>query len=427
FVLSRNMLNNEFYKYPDNDESKNKVFDYNSQEQENKFRYDLNLRKNSRKYLVSANMEYANYYNYTNQQVTEGNQIFNIQYETDLNLIKYGLGLQAVDRFVDGKLLVSAGVRFDGTNYNKQTANLINQTSPRVSASYALSDKWQIKAGTGRFFQLPAYTTLGFKINNAYANKQSAKYIGLNQFNIGFETRIKESILFSFEAFYKDYFNYPIDTITGISIANQGAAYSSVSGTVPAVFSGKGKAYGFEILNRWNKDNLTVLATYTYVRSLFTDLQGEYHPSSWDARHLLTITGTRQFNKNWRFGLKFRFVGGLPYTPYDLENSSLVNVWNINGGPVPDYSKINSERLPGFHQLDIRIDKNFYFKKWTLMLYLDIQNLYNLQYKNQDFVVRKKDENGNYITEQNGNKYVLEKLPNTTGTVLPTVGIRIRF
>ncbi|MBK7094766.1 MAG: hypothetical protein IPH57_06905 [Saprospiraceae bacterium] len=43
--MSRNMLDNSFYKYPDNDESKPRLFDYYSTEAENKIRYELNFRK----------------------------------------------------------------------------------------------------------------------------------------------------------------------------------------------------------------------------------------------------------------------------------------------------------------------------------------------------------------------------------------------
>ena len=68
-VVSRNMLNNQFYKYPDNNESLEKVFDYNSTEAENKLRYELNFRKKEIKYVFSANLEYADYTNQTAQQV----------------------------------------------------------------------------------------------------------------------------------------------------------------------------------------------------------------------------------------------------------------------------------------------------------------------------------------------------------------------
>jgi hypothetical protein len=36
-----------------------------------------------------------------------------------------------------------------------------------------------------------------------------------------------------------------------------------------------------------------------------------------------------------------------------------------------------SERLPLFHQLDLRVDKRWQFKDWRLSAYLDVQNVYN--------------------------------------------------
>ena len=38
---------------------------------------------------------------------------------------------------------------------------------------------------------------------------------------------------------------------------------------------------------------------------------------------------------------------------------------------------MNSDRLPIFHQLDVRVDKRWIYQRWILNLYLDIQNIYN--------------------------------------------------
>jgi hypothetical protein len=52
-----------------------------------------------------------------------------------------------------------------------------------------------------------------------------------------------------------------------------------------------------------------------------------------------------------------------------------------------------SDRLTTFHQLDIRVDKTYKFKRWQLSTYLDVQNVYNqsnvegLQY-NYNFTAR---------------------------------------
>jgi tRNA U34 5-carboxymethylaminomethyl modifying enzyme MnmG/GidA len=117
----------------------------------------------------------------------------------------------------------------------------------------------------------------------------------------------------------------------------------------------------------------------------------------------------------------------LPYTPYDLEKSSLVRVWNLSGAPLINYQKLNSERFHAFHQLDVRVDKAWYWNKLTTKLYLDIQNLYNFKARQTDIVVREQDEAGNYLLTDNNTRYVLRTVKNTSGTVLPTIGLMVEF
>lgn len=429
-VLSRNMLNNQFYKYPDNDETRPKSFDYLSTEAENKLRYEITQTKNNWKWNYGLNGEFSKYFNNTTQQIyVNGNTAYE-QYESNLDMVKYGLFAQVSKRFTNIRTSVSLGVRADGNNYNDEMANLLNQLSPRLSVSYALFPNTSLSASTGRFYQLPAYTTLGFRDGSGDLLNQDAKYIGANHFVIGVEQKWNSAYLFSVEGFYKDYFQYPVNLITGASLANSGAEYSSVAGAAPVVSDGTGKATGFEVLSRINKPGFNVIASYTFVRSLFTDLQGEEIPSSWDSRHLLTLTGTKNLKRNWTAGFKWRFVGGLPYTPYDLEKSAFVDAWDAQGGPYYDYSQLNKQRFAPFHQLDLRVDKRYFFDKWSLMFYLDVQNVYNFQNKGQDYIIREKDENGNYEIVQDSqgrDKYVLTSIENYSGTVLPTIGIMIEF
>ena len=78
-------------------------------------------------------------------------------------------------------------------------------------------------------------------------------------------------------------------------------------------------------------------------------------------------------------GAAFRLVSGSPQTPiigavYDADSDDYLGL----SGPT------NSDRLPTFHQLDLRVDKTFTFRKWQLMVYLDIKNVYNR--RNAEFV-----------------------------------------
>jgi hypothetical protein len=428
-VVSRSHFNNSAIKYLDNDDSSeaNKTLDYSSEEMENKIRFENTSRFGDYKLNVGANVDFATYKNATQSQRFYGNQVVNIDYSNKLNLIKWGFFGQISKNVLNERLSLSLGLRTDANNYSTDMNNMFKQFSPRFSASYSLTSEWSLNFNTGRYYQLPAYTTLGYKENDMLINKQNnLKYISVDHLIGGLEYRPSSTILFSLEGFYKNYKNYPYSINDSISLANKGADFGVV-GDEAVLSTSKGHAYGAEFQTRINgrKGNLNL--SYTLVRSEFDDSRGNYLPSSWDSKHLVALTGTRELKNDWRVGGRWRFVGGLPYTPWDLEKSSNVEVWNLAGGPSLDYSKLNSVRFSAFHQLDIRVDKAFYLNKLTAKFYIDIQNLYNFQAEQSDIVVRQQDASGNYITTNNGTKYILETLPNTTGTVLPTIGIILVF
>ncbi len=429
-VVSRSQLNNTTTKYLENDESSpnNKILDYTSQELENKIRFENNIRMEGFKANLGANIDFARYSNTTLQKRFYDGNILNVNYNTKLNLIKYGLFGQVSHEFLAERLTLSAGFRMDANNYSSGMNNPLKQFSPRVSASYQLTPEWSLNLNTGRYFQLPAYTTLGFQQNNEFVNKvNQLKYISVDHFIGGLEFKPVTSMQFSLEGFLKNYQNYPFSVKDGISLANKGADFG-VIGDEEVTSTSKGRAYGAEFQTRISSSkgyNLNL--SYTLVRSEFQDGSGKYFVSAWDSKQILSLTGSASLKKGWQIGTRFRFVGGLPYTPFDLNRSSLISAWNLTGGPYLDYSKLNANRFGVFHQLDVRVDKAYYLKKMTLKFYLDIQNMYNFQAQSTDLVLREDDGNGNFRYDDNGAQYVLQSVKNTSGTVLPTIGVQVEF
>jgi hypothetical protein len=93
-----------------------------------------------------------------------------------------------------------------------------------------------------------------------------------------------------------------------------------------------------------------------------------------------------------------------------------------------DYSRINGERLPAFHQLDLRLDKKYFFKNWNLNWYVDIQNAYNFQALQAPILVPERDSSGQKVVNPNDpSRYQLRLIENTAGNVLPTIGIIVEF
>jgi hypothetical protein len=429
-VVSRSHLNNNIVKYLENDMSSpnNKILDYTSQEVENKIRLEDNIRLNGFKLNLGTNIDFARYLNTTMLKRFYQEQIQNVNYDADLNLMKYGLFGQLSHEFLAERLILSAGFRMDANNYSSSMNNPLKQFSPRFSAAYRLTEKWSVNMNTGRYFQLPSYTSLGYKENDVFVNKtNNLKYISADHYIAGVEYKPVNNIQLSTEGFLKNYRYYPFSVLDQISLANKGTDFGTV-GDEEVTSTSTGRAYGAEFQARISSTKgYTMNLSYTLVRSEFQESGKPYLVSSWDSKSILSVTGSAALKHGWQVGSRFRFVGGLPYTPYDMDRSSLIAAWDLRGGPYLDYSKINSLRFSSFNQLDVRVDKAYYLKKMTLKFYIDIQNMFNFQSQSQDIIVREEDANGNFLKTSDGNSYVLKRIKNTSGTVLPTIGIQVEL
>jgi outer membrane receptor for ferrienterochelin and colicin len=429
WVLSRNMLRNANYKYLNNDVTLPKTSDYKSDEAENKLRFERNYPDLPVKLLVGAGLKYAYYTNDTYRNLFYNNTVNELTYHSNLDLFGYQAFAQASDEYLNDRLKLSLGISFTGNSYNNNMENPLNQFSPRLSASFSLAPEWDINANVGRYTMQPSYTTLGYRnASGVYANmNENLRYTVSNQAILGFEYRPAEKMRLSLEGFYKYYDRYPLSVADGLSIASKGTDYGEI-GDEEIVSTGKGRAYGVELLYKimeWN--NLNITSTFTYFRSEFTDAGGTYHPSSWDTKSLFNLIAGYKLKRNWNLAMRWRYVGGAPYTPINQNVSSLKAAWDVTNQPYPDYADFNSLRLKSSHQLDIRIDKEYFFRKWALNLYTDIQNVYNFRSEGAP-VYTNKDTNGNPVTDPNDNsRYVLRSFNAYNGTILPTIGVIIKM
>lgn len=434
FVLSRNMLRNSAIKYKQNIETDaNKILDYNSDEIENKFRFESTSREGNYKFNYGVNYQYAKYKVSTYQQIaTQFNPNLVVDFSSKLTLHSWGAFGQVSRTFFANRLTLSLGVRADGNSYSTQMANVLNQISPRFSASYSITERIAINVNAGRYFQLPSYTVLGFRNPQGdLVNKQNGvKYINGNHLVAGIEYNASNSAKITVEGFYKTYQNYPFVVRDSVSLANLGADFGVIGNTAVTPTS-KGRSYGVELLaqQKITKGFYGILSV-TYVRSEFTDKSGEYKPSAWDNRFLLSLTAGKNFKRGWVAGIRFRWVGGAPYTPFDTTASLIQAAWDVNNQGILNINELNSLRLRSFNQLDIRVDKLWYFKKWTLNLYLDIQNVLNYKAQQAPRLSPLQDANGTkytYIDANGVTRYMANNIANTAGLILPTIGIIVEF
>lgn len=426
-ALSRNMLNNSAFKFRNNDDSDpaNKIFDFNSVEAENKIRIENTGRIKGYRINAGINLQNARY------TISEFNQIptrFGLierDFESALTLNSYGVFGQVSKSYLDARLDLSFGFRIDGADYNSVMRNGFNQFSPRFSANYALTDRCDLNMNVGRYYQLPPYTALGFRnAAGVLENRDRLTYIESDQVVTGVSFRPDSKTKISVEGFYKHYRDYPFSLDDRVSLANLGADFGVV-GNSPVKSQTRGRAYGGEFFaQRRARKGFFGILSYTYVRSEFEDARGDFVPSSWDARHILSLTAGKKFKRNWELGVKWRYVGGLPFTPIDVEASAIRENWDASGQGIQDFSRLNSLRLGSFQQLDIRVDKTWFFDKWSINVYLDIQNFYNFEADQPDNLTVRRDEGGApLVNPTDPRRYQVFFIENTAGTVIPTIGI----
>lgn len=404
FTWSRNMLDNKSKKYYRNIETpENLLTDYHSQEIENKVRIDRNFRLSDYQLSAGANINFSEYNNNSYLKfITQDGPVFD-DYQSDFHMLQYGFYLQSARKFFEDQLEISGGFRLDASNYSDLTNNPLEQFSPRISLKYKFAERFSLNLNSGIYYMLPTYTALGFQQDNLLINKNSLKYIQNTQFVGGLEYNGKNSLRLTMEGYYKKYKNYPFSLRNQISLANLGGDFGVV-GTEPLDSRGTGETYGFEILaqKRTLNDFYGIMA-YTFGYSKFSNAKGNLIPSSWDSRHIVALTGGKYFKRNWNIGARFRMQSGFPQTPYDLNRSQLVNVWNISNSPVVDYRLLNTLRGNVIHQLDIRVEKKWIFSKWQMTFYVDVVNAYGSKNPSAlPVIALERDDHGNGIIENPG-------------------------
>ena len=427
WVISRNYFKNRALKYQDNDPAKTSTIDYLSSEAENKFRFENNTFIGGYKLNLGASAESSAYSTDTKQLFPLGA----VQYQSSLSIIKYGLFAQLSKSFLNEKLNFSAGLRADANNFSANMNNLLKTLSPRVSVAYNFTEKLSMNANLGQYYQLPAYTLLGYRAQTGGALENTeAQYIRSKQAVLGFEYNTLSNTRFTVEGFYKYYDRYPMVRVFGrdIPLANLGADFGVVGNRELTGFT-QGRSYGLELLAQKRlKEGFYGLASFTLFRSEFKDLSSQFIPSSWDTRYIVSVTAGKLFGRNWELGARFRMSGGGPFTPYDLATSSLKTNWDFYPRGVPSYNQLNSQRLNNFTQLDLRLDKKYTFKSFNLNLFLDIQNITNSVYQQQKQLVLDRSAGGAPQSDPtDATRYKMKFIEDPAGTILPTIGIIFDF
>jgi len=363
-AISTNRLQNIFSRFQDNTNKTGVIFENDSHEQETKFRFQTVHYLDQWKVGAGTNIQFSDYGNDT-QSV-----LYNLDYSTGIDFIKYGFFAKAERKFFQDNLGLSLGFRVDADSFS-EGSGLMDNFSPRLSLTYNLTEDqtWKINASVGRYYKIPTYTMLGFQNTQRRFVNQNAKYTRSDHWVAGLEYAPGNASRITLEGFYKKYSQYPISLIDGVSLANKGGGFE-VLGNEAIRSDGKGKSYGLEALyqQKLTKNFYGVFA-YTYFHSQFTTTQGDYLPSVWDSRHLISFSGGYKLKRNWEISARWRFSGKTPYVPVN-QNATLQAYPEV----VLDYQQLGNVKLDPFNLADIRFDKKWNFKRYSFNFYFEIQN-----------------------------------------------------
>ena len=240
--------------------------------------------------------------------------------------------------------------------------------SPRFSLTVPITNTMNLNTSAGEYYQAPSYIWLAANPLN-----RGLKFIEARQYVLGVDHLLWPDTRVSIEGYVKDYSNYPASLLRQyLVLANTGAGFGGSEegfasfGLDPLVSRGTGQSRGIEFLAQKKLSEIACYGTLSvsYNISEFKPLDGGIRASNWDQRWILNLGGGYIFDDAWECSAKFRYLTGRPYTPF-----------NPNGSQDP--ALYNTVRVEPNHSLDIRVDRRWAFEKWTLVAYIDIQNVYN--------------------------------------------------
>jgi outer membrane receptor for ferrienterochelin and colicin len=263
---------------------------------------------------------------------------------------------------------------FDAINNN-------DVLSPRGSLSYSLLPNLKINTAYGIYHQAPPLLWIVGDERN-----KNLEFIKTNQFVSGLEYYPSEDIKMTLEFFNKDYSDYPASvTNPQVTYANAGAEYGTL-GLEHLVPASEGYARGIEFfIQKKLTEDFYGMLNYSFTEIRFKSLDGIERPSVFDYKNVFTLILGYKFSKKIEVSTKYRFMGGRPYTPFDIEKSTSLN------NDIYDYNLYNALRFDDYYRLDIRIDYRFEFNGWNLITFLDLQNALNKE--NVEQIVWNEKEN----------------------------------
>jgi outer membrane receptor protein involved in Fe transport len=240
---------------------------------------------------------------------------------------------------------------------------------PRGGVEFRVSPTVRVSVAGGRYHQQPELVTVVAEPENANLLPIEADHVVG-----GVKYEPAPGLLVSAEVYRKWYRSYPVSLeYPQLTLANHGSEFNTSDLLLmPMTSDGKGRVHGVELfLKKRLAAGLYGQIAYSWSRTEQAALDGVFNRGSFDTPHVMTMIGGYRLGERWEISRSFTYATGRPYSPPLLPESADQN------RIFYELARFNTERLPAFHRLDVRIDRKFRLFGRNTSLFADMQNLYN--------------------------------------------------
>jgi hypothetical protein len=325
------------------------------------------------------------------------------------------LGPQTINDYLPGEPRTTNTIIGETSYSSGKFIKTYSAPELRISARYAFSDSFSLKAGFNTQHQyihmLSSTNAMAptdiWKLSDPYIRPQFGQ-----QFSIGLYRNIQSNTVeISAEFYYREIWHY-LDYKSGAVLVMNPHIETDV-------FNTKGKAYGVELLIKKLTGKLNGWVSYTYARvfskqddPLAGELinNGRYYPAPYDIPHDASFAGNYRFTHRYSFSLNAVYSTGRPITVpianYYYSGSERTLYGDRDDYRIPDYFRMDMAiNIEGNHKLTQKTHNS-----WTV-------GVYNLTGRKNPYSV--------YFLSENGvvNGYKLSIF----GTAIPYVNYNIRF
>lgn len=298
-------------------------------------------------------------------------------------------------------LTITPGLRFDYWSYIRRYT-----LDPRLSVRAYLSRLTQVKVAAGLYAQDPQPQDYFSDFGNAELRPERALHV-----SFAVEQALYHGLFLEVTGIYKHLFDFAA-TSTYKRRFGSGPDPEELHSERTAS-TASGRIYGATFLLRQSvSKHLFGWISYSLLRSERRDCDTcSPRLFDFDQTHVLIAAVHTYLPYRIEVGLRFRYITGVPVTlaKGGIFDSDLDQYQPVL--PTVAERDAQNERLADFHQLDLRIERAFVFKRWSFRLYLDISNLYN----------RRAAEQVIYSYDYS-KRAVLTGLP-----ILPSLGVRVEL